>query len=151
MGANFTPTVATTGDGAKSVTSNSTSVCTVTAGVVNYVGVGTCSLTAHVAQGTNYLAADGTAQTFTVSRGTPTAPTITNIPGFAFLNGTFTPTVSTTGDGATSVTSNSTSICTVVSGVVHLNARGTCSLTAHVAQGTNYLAADGTAQTFTVH
>ena len=52
-------TVATTGDGTTSVTSGSSSVCTVSGLAVSYVGVGTCKLTAHVASGTNYNAADG--------------------------------------------------------------------------------------------
>ena len=59
----------TTGDGAKTVTSNSTAVCTVSGLDISYVGVGTCSLTAHVAAGVNYSAADGGAQTFTVASG----------------------------------------------------------------------------------
>ena len=44
-----------------------TSVCTVSGFAVTYVGVGTCSLTAHVAAGTNFAAANGTAQTFMVT------------------------------------------------------------------------------------
>jgi hypothetical protein len=58
--------VSTNGDGTKSVTSNSTSVCTTSGLSVFYVGVGTCSLTAHVSDGTDYTAADGPAQTFSV-------------------------------------------------------------------------------------
>jgi len=73
-GGGFTATVSTTGDGAKSVTSNSTGVCTASGLVVSYVGVGTCSLTAHVAAGTDYAAADGNAQTFSVAPVAPPAP-----------------------------------------------------------------------------
>ena len=71
----FTPVVATTGDGTKSVTSSTTSVCTVTSGVVNYLRAGTCTLVARVAEGSNYLAADGAAQSFSILRGAPGAPT----------------------------------------------------------------------------
>ena len=69
-GGSFTPTYTVTpGDaGATSVTSNSTAICTVTGSTVNYVGIGTCSLTAHVAATTNYTAASGTAQTFTIGK-----------------------------------------------------------------------------------
>jgi len=35
--------------------------------VASYVGLGTCTLTAHVASGSTYSAADGSAQSFTVS------------------------------------------------------------------------------------
>ena len=69
-GGSFTPTYTVTpGDtGATSVTSNSTTVCTVSGSTVNYVGIGTCSLTAHVAATTNYAAASGTPQTFNIAK-----------------------------------------------------------------------------------
>ena len=150
-GGGFTATVSTTGDGTKSVTSNSTGICTASGLVVSYVGVGQCSLTAHVATGTVYAAADGTAQTFSVGSATPTAPSISNLPtGAVYGGGGFTATVSTTGDGTTSVTSNSTSICTASGLAVSYVGAGMCSLTAHVAAGTDYTAADGSAQTFSV-
>jgi hypothetical protein len=86
----------------------------------------------------------------TVSKLTPTTPSISNLPASGTDGGGFTAAVSTTGDGATSVTSNSTSVCTVSGSVVSYVGVGTCSLTAHVAAGTNYSGADGTAQTFSV-
>ncbi len=150
FGGGFTASVSTTGDGATSVTSNSTGVCTVSGLVVTYVGVGTCSLTAHVAAGTDYAAADGSAQSFSVGKATPTTPSISNLPASGTFGGGFTASVSTTGDGATSVTSNSTGVCTVSGLVVTYVGVGTCSLTAHVAAGTDYAAADGSAQSFSV-
>ena len=69
-GGGFTATVSTTGDGTKSVTSNSKGVCSVSGFTVSYVGIGTCRLTAHVALGTGFAAANGTAQTFSVGRAT---------------------------------------------------------------------------------
>ena len=52
-------------------------MCTVGVGVlaVSYVAPGTCSLTAQVAAGTDYTAASGTTQTFTI---TPKKPATTN-------------------------------------------------------------------------
>jgi len=150
VGGNFTPVVTTNSDGVTSVISNSPSVCTVASGIVTYAGSGTCSLAAHVAAGTNYTAADGTAQSFSVGQGTPTAPTITNIPTGAIYGGHFTQVVSTNGDGVTSVISNSTGVCTVASGVVSYVGVGTCSLSAHVAAGTNWGPSNGTAQSFAV-
>ena len=238
-GGSFTPTYTVTpaaDNGATSVTSNSPSFCTVTSGTVNYVGVGTCSLTAAVATTTNYAAASGTAQTFnigkaaltitannmsmtygttpptvtytpsglqgsdtissigltvtcitsatsssnagsaqttscsgaasttnytvtyvagtmTVNQATPTV-SISNLPASGTYGGSFTPTYTVTpaaDNGATSVTSNSTGVCTVTSGTVNYVGVGTCSLTAHVAATTNYTAASGSAQTFTVN
>ena len=80
-GGSFTPTVSTTGDGTTSVTSSTTSVCTVdpTSGLVSYVGAGTCTLVAHVAAGTNYAGADGADQSFSVAAVAPSAPTITSV------------------------------------------------------------------------
>jgi hypothetical protein len=151
IGGSFTATVATNSGGTKSVTSNSTGVCTVSGMVVTYVRVGTCSLTAYVAAWDNYSAASGSAQTFTIGQITPTTPTISNLPASGTYGGGFTATVATNGDGTKSVTSNSTGVCTVASSVVvSYVGIGTCSLTAHVAAGTNYLAANGTAQTFTI-
>ena len=47
---------------------------------VTFVGVGTCTLTPHVAASTDYLAANGAADSFGVAQATPTPPTISNIP-----------------------------------------------------------------------
>ena len=83
---------------------------------------------------------------------TPSTPSISNLPTSAAYGGSFTPTVSTTGDGTTSVTSSTTSVCTVdpTSGLVSYVGAGTCTLDAHVAAGTNFTSADGTDQSFTV-
>ncbi len=66
VGHDFTPTYTVLGDGTPSVTSLSTSFCTVANGVVSFVGAGTCELQSSVAQGTDYLAADGPVQTVNV-------------------------------------------------------------------------------------
>lgn len=69
----FTPTYSYVGDGTPSVQSNTTSVCLVALGVVHYVGLGQCSVTASATAGTNYTSTTGSAQTFMVVAGTPTA------------------------------------------------------------------------------
>jgi hypothetical protein len=111
--------------------------------------LGLCSLTASVTAGTNYASATGSAQTFTIGKATPTI-TIANLPSSGAYGGSFTPSDTYNGNGTASVTSNSTGICTVVSGVVHYAGVGTCSLTASATAGTNYLAAPGSAQTFSI-
>jgi hypothetical protein len=66
-GGGFTATVATNGDGTRSVSSSTQSVCSVASGTrVSFVGVGACTLTAQVGQGTTYAAAVGNSQSFTV-------------------------------------------------------------------------------------
>ena len=69
-GSSFTPTVSAIGDGAKTVTSSTTSVCAVNAGtgLVTYLGIGTCTLVAHIATTANFLGATGIAQSFTVAK-----------------------------------------------------------------------------------
>ncbi len=152
-GGSFTPTVATTGDGTKSVTSSTPSVCTVAAGVVSFIALGTCTLVAHVAAGTNYASGDGSAQNLTVGQGPvtpPTTPTISNIPSAPVAFGSFTPTVSTNGDGTTSVTSSTTAVCKVTAGLVSFDHAGTCTLVPHVTAGVLHSAADGAATSITV-
>ncbi len=85
-----------------------------------------------------------------VSLPAPTAPTITDLPTSATVGDTFIPTVATSGDGRTSVTSNETTVCTVQGSSVSLVGPGTCSLTAHVGIGTTYGAKSGDPQVFTV-
>jgi len=150
LGSRFTPIVGTTGDGLRSVTSSTPSVCFLFGSAFVYPGVGTCTLTAHVARGTYYAAADGTPQSFTVTQATPTNPTISNLPAVGSTGG-LAVTVSTTGDGIKSVTSSTTSVCTASVLFVSYVGLGTCTLTAHVAAGTDYAAADGTPQSFVVN
>jgi Big-like domain-containing protein len=115
---------------------------------------GTHSIVASYSGDSNYGPSVSSVLSQSVNPATPSTPTITNIPGsgVAIYGGSFVPTVSTTaGDnGTTSVTSSTLPVCTVSSGTVNYVGTGTCTLTAHVAAGTNYGSADGTSQSFTV-
>ncbi len=154
FGGSFVASVSTNGDGLTSVASNTTSVCTVGLDnvTVSFVGVGTCSLTPAVGTGTNYTSAVGSLQTFAVGQATPSTPTISNLPTGAVFGGSFMASVSTNGDGARSVASNTTSVCTVGLDNVTVSfvGVGTCSLTPAVGTGTNYTSAVGSPQTFAV-
>ena len=153
-GSSFTASISTNGDGTTSVTSSTSSVCTVGNDglTVSYVGVGACDLTAHVATGTVYAAADGTQQTITVSKATPTSPSVNNIPSSPLVLGNFLSSVTTNGDGTTSVTSSTPSVCTVGNDnfTVDFVASGQCTIEAHVASGTDYSSANGQPQSFMV-
>ena len=151
-GGSFTPTVTTTGDGTTSVTSTTTDVCTVgESGVVTFEAAGLCTLVAHVAAGSLFSAADGVDQGFTVARGTPHVPNITNMPATASIGGSFSPQLHLSGDGTRSVTSSTPSTCTVNgSGLVTFGASGTCTLVAHVAESSRYVAIDAPAQSVLV-
>jgi CSLREA domain-containing protein len=89
--------------------------------------------------------------TLTVALGTPTTPTISNLPGAPAFDGSFNASVATTGDGSRSVTSSTTGVCTVSNATeVTFVGVGQCVLTAHVAQGQSFAAADGSAQSVNV-
>lgn len=148
-GGNFTPLFTYTGDGAASVVSGTAGICTVTSGVVSYIGAGTCTLTAKATAGTNYAAITGTPQSFIVAQATPTI-SISNIPSNAIYGSSFTPSFTYSGDGAASVASGTAGICTVASGVVSYIGVGACSLTPSAAAGTNYEAVTGMPQSFSV-
>src|SRR4029077_8759434 len=141
----FVPTYNYAGDGATSVTSGTLATCTVSGAAVNFVGVGTCTLTAHATATVNSAAATGSPQSFAINQATPTI-SINNIPNNAVYGGSFTPNYSYSGKGKTSTPSNTLSVCTVSStGLATFVAAGTCTLTAHATATatTNYAAASG--------
>ncbi len=149
----FTPAYAYSGNGSptESVSSTTPGVCTVSSGVVNFGGVGTCTLTAAATATTDYAAATGTPQSFTVGQATATI-SINNIPASPVYNGSFTPAYAYSGNGSPteSVSSTTPGVCTVSSGVVNFGGVGTCTLTAAATATTDYAAATGTPQSFTV-
>jgi hypothetical protein len=127
----------------------------------NGTATGTCSITEQAAGNYSLTASypgddnfDSSATprstSVTVGQATPSTPTISNLPTRVTYGGGFTATVSTNGDGAMSVSSNSTSVCTVSGLVVSYVGVGRCSLTAHIGAGTDYNAADGSPQSFAV-
>jgi hypothetical protein len=67
-GGSFTPMFTKAGDGTASAASLTTATCTISSGVVSYVGAGTCTLQASVTAGTNHLAATGSTQSFTIDK-----------------------------------------------------------------------------------
>ncbi len=150
----FTPAYSYSGNGSptESVSSSTLTVCTVTSGTVNFVGVGTCTLTAAATATTDYLAATGSQQSFTVNQATATI-SINNLPASPVYNGSFTPAYTYSGNGAPteSVSSSTLSVCTVTSGTVNFVGVGTCTLTAAATATTDYLAATGSQQSFTVN
>jgi hypothetical protein len=149
----FTPAYTYSGNGSptESVSSTTLSVCTVAGGVVNFVGVGTCTLTAAATATTDYLAATGSQQSFTVGQATATI-SVNNIPSSPVYNGSFTPAYTYSGNGSPteSVSSTTLSVCTVTGGVANFVGVGTCTLTAAATATTDYQAATGSQQSFSV-
>ena len=152
VSATYTPTATATSGLTVAITLDATSTgCTLNAGVVSFTAAGTCKIDANQAGSPTWNAAPQVQQSITVNLATATV-SISNLPASGTYGGSFTPTYTVTpGDaGATSVTSNSTAICTVTGSTVNYVGIGTCSLTAHVAATTGFAAASGTAQTFTI-
>jgi RHS repeat-associated protein len=148
-GQNFGVNYSYSGDGTTSVVSNTTSICTVSGDVVSFVGLGTCSLTASATGTANYLAVTGSAQTFTVSKDPP-AIWINNIPTNAVSPGGFTATYDYPGNGTPSITPSTNSVCTVSGNTVTYTGTGVCTLTASASATTDYAAATGDSQSFTI-
>ena len=154
VGTTYTPVATATSGLTVTLTIDSTSTpeaCSLSSGVVSFTGVGTCLVDADQAGNAHYSAAVQVQQSITIGKATPTV-WISNIPTSTSYGGSFTPTVSVTpvGDtGATSVTSNSTSVCTVSGSTVNFLGVGMCSLTTSVAGNSDYTPASNT-QTFSM-
>ena len=102
------------------------------------------------ASGNVYIADENNYLIEKVALVTPTTPAIANLPRSGTVGASFTPTVSTNGDGSKTVTSSTPNVCTLNSDKVHFIGVGTCTLVAHVAIGVNFTAANGTAQSIVV-
>jgi hypothetical protein len=150
-GGSFKPTYTYIGNGKTSATSRSPNICSVANnGVVSFVGIGTCTLTANATATADYLAATGSPQSFAIGKAITTI-SIKNIPNNARKNSSFTPTYNYSGDGSTSTTTSTANVCTVSGNTVSFTPLGgTCTLTAHATEGSNYAATDGSPQSFTV-
>jgi hypothetical protein len=130
-------------DATGTATLNNVSIAGINAGACN-----SC-ISASFAGTASYGASSGS-NSLTVSQATTTI-SISNIPGSPVYGGSFTPTFAYIGDGKPSVTSTGTCTVNPSTGAVSFAGAGTCSLTAHASQGTNYKATDGSPQSFTIN
>jgi hypothetical protein len=109
-------------------------------------------LTAAATATTDYAAATGNPQGFSISQAAATI-SISNLPTSAAYNGSFTPTFTYSGNGTPTytVTSNSPSYCSVgANNLVSFIGIGSCSLTAAATATTDYAAATGNPQGFSI-
>ncbi len=125
-------------------TSSSATICTITANQINFVGVGTCSITANQAGNLNYYAAP----TFTTNIVVNQIPQVITIAPTPPSNVTFgaTPITLTATGGASGnpvalATTSAASICIVNGNQVQFIGAGTCNVVANQAGSTNYSAA----------
>ncbi|WP_420236363.1 beta strand repeat-containing protein [Telmatobacter bradus] len=153
-GGSYTPTITYSGDGTVSLAGTS-SICTVTGSVssytVSYVGVGSCTLTASATAGTNYASVSSVKRTFNITQAPPALAV--SAPSSATYGGSYTPTITYSGDGTVSLAGTS-SICTVTgsgtSYTVSYIGVGGCTLTASATAGTDYAAVSNVTQSFTI-
>jgi trimeric autotransporter adhesin len=132
------------------VTNGTATGCTDPSGVLTASSSGTCLVTATKAADGDYFSASSTQQTVTFSKATQSITFASN-PGFVSKGGyPYTP-VATSSSGLTvTVTSATTSICTISSGNVSFAAAGTCTLDANQAGNGGYSAAAQVTQSITV-
>jgi hypothetical protein len=154
-GATYIPTATATSGLPVTFTVNasSSSVCSISGGVVSFISVGTCTLNANQPGSANYNPAPQVQQSFTVGKGAQTITFTSTAPTHATISGTpYTPTATATSGLPVTITVNagSTSICTISAGVVSFIAAGTCTLNANQAGDANYNPAPQVQQSFTV-
>jgi endonuclease G len=148
-GGSFVPAFDYDGDGVPRVRSETPAVCRVRDGEVRFVAGGTCTLTPIATRSPGDYRVEGDPQSFNVG---PAATTISirNIPNKPKAGRSFEPRFDYDGDGATSVSSSTPSVCTVSGDTVNFLSAGTCTLTAHAAATASYLAATGSPESFVV-
>src|SRR5213078_4605748 len=118
-------------------------------------GTGSCSLTAHKAADSNYLAADSAAHPVTIHKAAQAALSVDS-PDDGTYGDTLVPAASGgSGLGALSFSAAGTA-CEMGTGadagkLLITSGTGSCSLTAHKAADSNYLAADSAAHPVTIH
>ena len=153
-GATYTPTATATSGLTVAITvdASSSSICSISAGVVSFHAAGTCLLDANQAGNTNYNAATQVQQSVTVGKGSQTVSFTSTAPGATVSGATYTPTATATSGLTVAITvdASSSSICSISAGVVSFNAAGTCLLDANQAGNTNYNAATQVQQNVTV-
>jgi large repetitive protein len=152
-GTTYTPVVTATSGlpVVLTVDPTSSSVCTITSGVVSLKAIGTCLLNADQPGNATYDAAVRVQQSFTVVQGPQTVSF--DIPIDAGVGGSYTPVVTAT-SGLTptlAVLPASATVCRLTTGgAVQFLATGSCALTADQAGDANFSAAPQVMQSFTV-
>jgi outer membrane protein OmpA-like peptidoglycan-associated protein len=132
----------------------SSSVCTISAGVVSFIAMGTCTIDANQAGNATYSAATQAQQSFSVAKMGQTITGFSTPPSSATAGGA-TYNVSATGGGSGNpvtytIDAASSSVCTISAGVVSFIAMGTCTIDANQAGNTAYNAAAQAQQSFAV-
>lgn len=132
-----------------SFSSQTASVCTVSATTVTLVAAGSCTVRASQAGNATYAPAPNIDRTFAVAKAAQTI-TFGTLSGKTFGNAPFSVAATTTSGLAVTFSSTTTSICTVSGSTVTLVAAGSCTIRASQAGNTNYNAAANVDRSFTI-
>ncbi|HXQ63206.1 MAG TPA: hypothetical protein VN796_12790, partial [Acidimicrobiales bacterium] len=153
VGGTYTPTATGGASGNPvvfTIAAASASVCSITGGVVGFIGVGTCTVDANQAGNTNYAAAPQQQQGFPVGQASQAITFASTPPALATVGGaTYTPAATGGASGnpvVFTIAAASASVCSVSGGVVSFTGPGTCTVDANQAGNTNYAAAPQVAQ-----
>jgi outer membrane protein OmpA-like peptidoglycan-associated protein len=138
----YTPNATSNSSDNVTLVSSTLSICTVSVGVVSFIGVGTCTLTYSDVGNSNYNAATDVVQTFNVEKVQAVISLEHSAPGSPALNSTYTPNATSTSAETVVLVSTTTGVCTVSSGVVTFLHPGTCTLTFDDLGNANYSVAD---------
>ena len=111
-GAKYTPTATATSGLAVAITvdSSSSSICSISSGVVSFNAAGTCTLDANQAGNGDYNAAAQVQQKVTVGKGSQTITFTSTAPTSATIGSTYTPTATASSGLAVTITIDSTSL-----------------------------------------
>ena len=139
----YSPTATVTSGDTPVVTSATTGVCTVAAGVVTEKTTGTCTLNFNDTGNANYVAASQVQQSFKIYSVANSITITSTAPGSPAVNGTYTPTATAKSGDTPVITidASSSSVCSISSGVVQFLASGSCTIDFNDAGNTNYGAA----------
>lgn len=151
-----TPSAGST-SGTKSFSSSTTSVCAIntSSGVITFVDIGTCTISASITSGGGYAAASTASTSFSVTVASRTL-TLSGDSGSYVITAT-PPTMSATASvgnssGTKSYSSSTTGICTInsSSGVVSFVDTGTCTIESAITASGGYTSATATSRSFSV-
>ena len=156
QGATYTPTVSGGASGnaiSLTVDPAASSICSIAASVVSFIGVGSCVLNINQAGNSDYLVASQVQQTFTVSKTAQTLSFTSTAPTAAKVGlSSYTPAATSAATGSTVFTIDAVaaSICSISGGVVTFDHVGTCVINANKGADSNYSAATQVQQSFAV-
>jgi hypothetical protein len=155
-GPTYTPSATGGGSGTAvtlTIDGSSSSVCSISGGVVSFTGAGSCIIDANQAGNANYNAALQLQQTVTVGKAAQTIAFTSPAPAATVGGPTYAPSATGGGSGnavTLTIDGSSSSVCSISGGAVSFTGAGSCIIDANQAGNANYNAASQVQQTVTV-